>query len=134
MQRVFPFAVFKFALAAALLFLTVQSAPAEITKKAYIELWTRTCKMGATTHNISLPANELAIVKADLDNMHFLESVWYANYETKKGFGMKLPAYPSWIEKKCRCAAEFIAPRKNKLGGPTSADLVSKVSEQCMAD
>ena len=134
MQRVSPFDMFKLALVAALVFLLVQSASAEITKTAYIKLWTRTCKMGATTHSIVLPANELALVQADLYNMHFLESGWSGYYNAKKTFGMKMPSYPSWIEEKCRCAAEYIAPRKAKLSAPTSADLISKVSEKCMAD
>jgi hypothetical protein len=119
-------------LAVVLAFSSSQMASAEISKSAYADLWTRTCKMAMTTGNIDLSKNELAIMRADLDNIHLLDSSWRSYYETKKAFGAKVPSFSVWAERTCRCAADYIAPRKRKLSDKTNSDLIFEVMEQCM--
>jgi len=122
------------AAAAAVMAMLPLDLQAEISRTAYGDLWARACKMGSTTHVISLPSAELALVQADFDNMKVLEAGWRGYYEAKKAFGAKMPAYPVWVEARCRCAASYIAARKKVLAKATSADLLSKTSDHCMTE
>jgi hypothetical protein len=69
-----------------------QALAADMSKSAYIDHWTHTCKMAVVDRHVNLPPKEMAVMQEDLPEIEGLKAGMHAFYDTMKEAGAKVPS------------------------------------------